>query len=41
MMGEVGIVGSHKGSKSREVMLSLEEWEEMHGVASGVNEDHE
>lgn len=41
MMGEVGIVGSHKGSKSREVMLSLEEWEEMHGVASGANEDHE
>ncbi len=28
MMAEAGIVGSHRGSKAREVLLSLEEWEE-------------
>ena len=28
MMAEAGIVGSHRGSKAREVMLTLEEWEE-------------
>ena len=31
MMGEAGLVGEHKGSKSREVLLTLEDWEEMHG----------
>jgi S-DNA-T family DNA segregation ATPase FtsK/SpoIIIE len=42
MMGEVGIVGNHKGSKSREVLLSLEEWEEMTGAATGgAPNDHE
>ena len=30
MMGEAGIVSEHKGSKAREVLLSLEEWEEQH-----------
>lgn len=39
MMGEVGIVGEHKGSKSREIMLTLEEWEDMNGVASGAADD--
>ena len=31
LMEEEGVVGLHKGSKSREVMLTLEEWEAMHG----------
>jgi S-DNA-T family DNA segregation ATPase FtsK/SpoIIIE len=30
MMGEAGIVSEHKGSKAREVLLSLAEWEEQH-----------
>ncbi|MEZ5977173.1 MAG: DNA translocase FtsK [Planctomycetota bacterium] len=41
MMGEVGIVGDHKGSKSREVLLSIEDWEEMTGAASAAGESHE
>ena len=28
IMTEEGIVGEHKGSKAREVLLTLEEWEE-------------
>lgn len=31
MMGEAGIVSDHKGSKAREVLMTLEQWEEMHG----------
>jgi hypothetical protein len=31
-MTEHGIVGPHKGSKSREILLTLEDWEKMHGV---------
>jgi DNA segregation ATPase FtsK/SpoIIIE-like protein len=31
MMGEAGIVSDHKGSKAREVMMTLDQWEEMHG----------
>jgi S-DNA-T family DNA segregation ATPase FtsK/SpoIIIE len=30
MMGEAGIVSEHKGSKAREVLMSLEDWEEQH-----------
>jgi DNA segregation ATPase FtsK/SpoIIIE-like protein len=41
MMGEVGIVGNHKGSKSREVLLTLEEWEDMTGAATGAGDSHE
>jgi S-DNA-T family DNA segregation ATPase FtsK/SpoIIIE len=33
MMGEAGIVSEHKGSKAREVLMSLDDWEEMHGTA--------
>jgi S-DNA-T family DNA segregation ATPase FtsK/SpoIIIE len=33
MMGEAGIVSDHKGSKAREVLMTLEQWEEMHGKA--------
>jgi DNA segregation ATPase FtsK/SpoIIIE-like protein len=32
LMTEAGILGTHKGSKSREVLLTLEDWEEMHGA---------
>jgi S-DNA-T family DNA segregation ATPase FtsK/SpoIIIE len=35
MMTEAGILGDHKGSKAREVMMSLEDWEEMHGSPTG------
>ncbi len=31
MMGEAGIVSDHKGSKAREVLMTLDQWEEMHG----------
>jgi S-DNA-T family DNA segregation ATPase FtsK/SpoIIIE len=31
MMGEAGIVSDHKGSKAREVLMTLEQWEDMHG----------
>jgi len=31
MMGEAGIVSDHKGSKAREVLMTLEQWEEQHG----------
>jgi S-DNA-T family DNA segregation ATPase FtsK/SpoIIIE len=33
MMGEAGIVSDHKGSKAREVLMTLEQWEEQHGKA--------
>ena len=32
IMTEHGIVGPHKGSKSREILMTLEDWEKMHGV---------
>ena len=32
MMAVEGIVGSYKGSKAREVIMTLEEWEENHGI---------
>ena len=32
MMRENGIVGAHKGSKASDVLLTLEQWEEMHGT---------
>jgi S-DNA-T family DNA segregation ATPase FtsK/SpoIIIE len=35
MMTEQGIVGPHKGSKSRELMMTLEQWEEAHGAPTG------
>ncbi len=35
IMTAEGIVGDYKGSKAREVLLSLEDWEEMHGAALG------
>jgi S-DNA-T family DNA segregation ATPase FtsK/SpoIIIE len=35
MMGEQGIVGDHKGSKAREVLMTLEDWEKQHGAPAG------
>jgi DNA segregation ATPase FtsK/SpoIIIE, S-DNA-T family len=35
IMTERGIVGPHRGSKVREIMMSLEDWEEMHGPTPG------
>jgi DNA segregation ATPase FtsK/SpoIIIE, S-DNA-T family len=35
MMTEQGIVGEHKGSKAREVLLTLEDWENTHGSPLG------
>lgn len=32
MMGEAGIVSDHKGSKAREVLMTIEQWEEAHGA---------
>jgi S-DNA-T family DNA segregation ATPase FtsK/SpoIIIE len=35
-MGQAGILGEHKGSVAREVMISLEEWDQMQAIeASG------
>ncbi|MFT5285175.1 MAG: S-DNA-T family DNA segregation ATPase FtsK/SpoIIIE [Planctomycetota bacterium] len=35
MMTQAGIVGEHKGSKAREVLMTLEDWEEMNGAPMG------
>lgn len=48
MMGEAGIVSDHKGSKAREVLMTLDQWEEMHGPSplggpsssSGADDEH-
>ena len=32
IMTEHGIVGPHQGSKSREILVTLEDWEKLHGV---------
>ena len=31
IMTERGIVGPYRGSKVREIMITLDQWEEMHG----------
>jgi S-DNA-T family DNA segregation ATPase FtsK/SpoIIIE len=35
IMTERGIVGPHKGSKSRELLMTLEDWESMNGAPTG------
>ena len=35
MMAAEGIVGDYKGSKAREVVMSLDAWEAKHGKPSG------
>jgi len=39
MMEEEGIVGEHKGSKAREVFMTTEDWDEMHGVPAGEEDE--
>ena len=41
LMTAEGIVGDHKGSKAREVMMSLADWEEMYGtpMEHGASDD--
>jgi Cdc6-like AAA superfamily ATPase len=36
LMGMEGILGEHKGSKARELLMTLEDWEEMHGAPLGA-----
>ena len=31
LMSERGILGPHKGSKVRDILVTLEQWEELHG----------
>ena len=38
IMTTEGIVGDHKGSKAREVLMSIQDWEEMHDTAGASNE---
>jgi S-DNA-T family DNA segregation ATPase FtsK/SpoIIIE len=33
LMGHAGIVGEHKGSKAREILMTLEDWEEAYGTS--------
>ena len=35
IMTERGIVGPHKGSKSREILMTLEDWEAVNGAPTG------
>jgi S-DNA-T family DNA segregation ATPase FtsK/SpoIIIE len=41
MMGEAGIVSDHKGSKAREVLMTLEQWEAQHGAPTGQGANDE
>ncbi|MBN1347183.1 MAG: DNA translocase FtsK [Phycisphaerae bacterium] len=38
-MAEAGIVGTYKGSQAREVMITLEEWEELRASGAGGGPD--
>jgi S-DNA-T family DNA segregation ATPase FtsK/SpoIIIE len=39
MMTEQGILGPHRGSKQRELLITLEEWEERYGAELGLESD--
>ena len=39
MMTERGILGPHRGSKERELLYTLEEWEKMYGTAAGLESE--
>ncbi len=41
IMTAEGVVGDYKGSKAREVLLTLEEWEEMQAASSREGNGHE
>ncbi|MBT8487108.1 MAG: DNA translocase FtsK [Phycisphaerales bacterium] len=40
-MGQAGILGDHKGSVAREVMITLEEWEQMRAIEESGGLDDE
>jgi S-DNA-T family DNA segregation ATPase FtsK/SpoIIIE len=40
-MGQAGIVGEHKGSVAREVLISLEEWDQMQAMEESNDSDGE
>ena len=40
-MAEDGIVGQYNGSKAREVLLSMSQWEEMQGIESDDDEEED
>jgi hypothetical protein len=40
-MTSEGIVGEHKGSKAREVLISLEDWEELQSALASQGNSHE
>jgi S-DNA-T family DNA segregation ATPase FtsK/SpoIIIE len=40
-MGQAGILGEHKGSVAREVLISLEEWEQMTAMEASGDEGGE
>jgi S-DNA-T family DNA segregation ATPase FtsK/SpoIIIE len=41
MMSDAGIVGPYKGSKVREILMTLEQWEEAHGAKAGQQSGQE
>jgi len=43
LMTEEGVLGEHRGSKSREILLTLADWEEIQGALAGraVGEEHD
>ncbi|MBG81423.1 MAG: DNA translocase FtsK [Phycisphaerae bacterium] len=38
-MGMAGILGEHKGSKAREVLISMDDWERMQAMESGDSQE--
>jgi hypothetical protein len=40
-MGQAGILGEHKGSVAREVLISLEEWDQMQAMEESNDGDSE
>ena len=38
-MGLAGIIGEHKGSVAREVLITLEDWQRMKAMEQGLDED--
>ena len=40
-MADAGILGDHVGSKARAVQISMEDWEQMKKMGSGINAANE
>ena len=38
-MGMAGILGEHKGSKAREVLISMDDWDRMQALESGDGQE--